>query len=169
MNSVRNNVVTGILIVVGLVLLAVLCVAIWYLRLLFLYVIIAAILTLITRPLEKLLERIKFGKRKIPRGLRAVTVLLSIYLVIFIFIAIFIPLFMNEGKILANVDTTKLTTALHEPISQLDSLFRGFQHGNDKQSLEQYVQHVSSDMLNATQLSSLANGITNFVKSLFVA
>ena len=142
----------------------------WYIRLILLYMIIAAILTMILRPLDKKLERVRIGKRKIPRALRAITLLLLVYVCVAAFVSIFIPLIVNEINIISTVDKAQVTQALHEPISQLELLFRNVQQDpHNNQTLEQYTQQHLTELLNVTQMSSFANGIVSVIGSLLVA
>lgn len=188
MSPLRKNVLTGILIFIGIVLVCALGVAFWYIRVVFLYIIVAAILTMITRPLEKRLERVRIRKKKIPRSLRALSILLGIYLVIFAFIAIFIPVIADEANIISKIDSKQLATALQEPIADLENTFAAFQPpdsvhvtGSNLQdsvvlqpdtgahALEKYVQASASKLLNVAQVSSLANSLVSFVSQIFVA
>lgn len=170
MQPIRTYVITGMLIILGIALVALLALAAWYLRTVFLYIIIAAILTMITRPLEKRMERVRIKKWKIPRGLRALSILLGIYLLLFCFVAIFIPLFMEEAKILSTVDSQQLSAALHEPLVQLEQAFATIQPaGSNGQTLEQYVQGLSKNMLNMAQVSSIANQVVIISGQLIIA
>lgn len=168
-SPLRQNVLTGILIFLGIVLVCALAVAFWYIRVVFIYIIIAAILTMITRPLEKRLEKIRIGKRKIPRALRALTILLGIYLVVFAFISIFIPVIADEVNIISKVDPKQVSVALHEPISQLEDAFSSVRQEGTNQSLEEFVQSKATELLSVAQVSSLANSLVSIVSSIFVA
>ncbi|MCX6313033.1 MAG: AI-2E family transporter [Bacteroidetes bacterium] len=170
MSNIRTFTVSGILIFIGIVLICAGAWAFWQVRTIFIYLIVAAILAMITRPLENKLEKIKIGKKKMPRGIRAVVLLLGIYLVIFSFVAIFIPLFVDQAKIISNVDSKQLTTAFHEPIAQVQQAFVSMQQSNGKQeTLEQYIQEGAGKILNVTQISSFANSLFSLFGSTMIA
>ncbi len=170
MTNVRTFTVSGILIFLSLVLICAGAWACWQVRTILLYLLVASILTMITRPLEKKLEKIKFGKWKMPRTIRAVVILLGIYLVIFSFIAIFIPLFVDQAKIISNVDSKQLTTAFHEPIAQIQQAFTSMQKSNGNQeTLDQYIQNGAGKILNVAQVSSIANGLVSLFGSMMIA
>lgn len=136
-------------------------VACWYLRTILLYVIIAAILAMVVTPLDKYLERIKLKNKKIPRSLRALILLFSVYAIIGAFVAIFIPLIIDEVKIISTVDTNQLQKALHEPLAQIETAFSQLQQnqGTQQQTFEQYAQEQISAFLGATKVSTLANSV----------
>lgn len=170
MTNVRTYTVSGILIFLSLILICAGAWACWQIRTIFIYLLVAAIFSMITRPVEKKLEKIRFGKWKMPRGIRAVVILLGIYLVIFSFVAIFIPLFVDQAKIISNVDTKQLTTAFHEPIAQVQQAFNSMQQSNGKQeTLDQYIQQGAGKILNVTQVSSIANSLFSLFGSTMIA
>lgn len=142
----------------------------WFIRGILLYIAIAAILTIILRPLDKKLERVRIAKKKIPRSVRAVSLLLLVYVVAFAFISIFIPLIVNEINILSSVDKAQVTNALHEPISQLEGLFQNFHRDQPSQlTLEQYTQQKLTELFNVAQVSTLAQGLASVIGGLLVA
>jgi predicted PurR-regulated permease PerM len=168
--SIKTNVITGLLLVLSIALIVLALTGIWYIRTILLYVLIAAILTMIVRPLERKLERIRIGKRKIPRSLRALILLLGIYAVVLAFIAIFIPVIADETRILSNIDTKQLSEAFHEPLAKMDTAFSSMQNpGAPHQTLEEYIQTTAGELLNVAQVSSLANSIVLIVGQVFIA
>jgi predicted PurR-regulated permease PerM len=170
MSNIRTYTISAVLAFIGIVLVCASAWAFWQVRTIILYILVAAILTMITRPLENRLEKIRIKKRKIPRSMRAVIVLLGIYLIIFSFIAIFIPLFIDEAKIIANVSSTQLTTAFHEPIAQIQQAFSNVQQSNGSQeTLDQYLQEGAGKILNATQITSFANSLVSLFGSTIIA
>lgn len=160
----KPNIWLLIALVIILLLLA------WFIRGILLYITIAAILTMILRPLDRKIERIRIAKKKIPRSIRAVSLLLLVYIIVFAFISIFIPLIVNEINILSSVDKAQVTKALHEPISQLEGLFQNFQQNQANQvTLEQYTQLKLTELLNVAQVSTLAQGLASAIGGLLVA
>ncbi len=170
MANFRSNTISGILIFLGIVLTCAAAWAFWQVRTVFLYLLIAAILTIIVRPIEKKLAKMRMGKRKIPRSLRAVFVLLGIYLVIFSFVAIFIPLFIDEAKIISTVNSQQLTTAFHEPLAQIQQTFTSVQQSNGSQTtLDDFIQKGTDKLLDFTHLSSIANSLVSIFGSTVIA
>jgi predicted PurR-regulated permease PerM len=155
-----------ILLVIALILLA--C---WYLRTILLYIVLSAIIAMVVSPLDRYLERIRIRKYKLPRSLRALIMLLTVFAVLGSFIAVFVPLIIDEINILSNVNQQQLQQAIHEPAAQLESLFNRFvqQTGNQQQTFEQYAQQRISSLLDSAQLSSLANSIFSTISSLITA
>ncbi|MCU0434739.1 MAG: AI-2E family transporter [Bacteroidia bacterium] len=147
---------------------ALVLVACWYLRSILLYVIIAAVIAMVVAPLDKYLERVKLKNKKIPRSIRALVLLFTVYAVLGALVAIFIPLIIDEVKIISTVDKNQLQQALHEPLSQLESAFSQVQQntGTQEQTLEQYVQEQITAFLGVTKVSTVANSVVSMLGSL---
>ncbi|HLG02041.1 MAG TPA: AI-2E family transporter [Bacteroidia bacterium] len=159
----RNNILIAAVVALAFV-------TIWYLRLLFLYIAVAAVLALIVQPLAKQLERILIRKKKLHRSLRALMLLLTIYIFIFAFISIFIPVIIDEARIISAIDGKQVSAALHEPLAELDAAFSRIQEpGGQEKSFEEHITVAASELLNFTQVSSFANRFASAVTSLFVA
>jgi predicted PurR-regulated permease PerM len=173
MANVRTYTISGILIFLSILLICVAGWACWQVRTIFIYVLISAILAMITRPVEDWLQRRRIGKWKFPRSIRALIILLGLYLIIYSFIAIFIPLLVDQAKIISNVNTTQLTTAFHEPIAQIEDAFSGLSKMQSdtahKANLHAYAEIGAEKFLDATKISSFANGLVSFFGSLMIA
>ena len=172
MQKIRSNVISGVLIFLSIVFIGIAAWAFWQVRTVFIYILVSAILTMIMRPVENRLAKIKIRKKKIPRTLRAVIILLGIYFIIISFIAIFIPLFIDQAKIISNVNSDELTTAFHEPISQVQDAFTGLskmQSDSTHKTLDQYIQQGAGTLLDAAKISSIANSLVSFFGSFMIA
>ncbi|TND09172.1 MAG: hypothetical protein FD123_1575 [Bacteroidetes bacterium] len=158
-------------ILITLLTVTVLVLAWIFLKKIIIYLCVAGVISLMVQPLLKRLEKIRIKKRKIPRGIRALIVLLGIYIVIGTFIAIFIPLIIDEIKIISNIDQKQLATAMQEPAAQLESIFSRYQQqtGNTDQSMHDFIQESVTSVLGFAQVSSLANSLVAIVGNLFVA
>jgi predicted PurR-regulated permease PerM len=100
---------------------------IYYLRDIVSYVLIAWVISLLGQPLMRQLQkRLRIGKRKLPNALCAIITLSVFILIIFIFISVFVPLVVEQANHLSELNTDKITTALQEPINQLNSWGRRF-------------------------------------------
>jgi len=162
--SARRNYIVIFLVLLALVLTWI------FLKKIVIYLCIAGVISLIAQPHLKRLERIRIRRKKIPRGLRALSVLLMIYLVLGVLIAVFIPLITEEIRIISTVDRAQLATAMHEPLSQLQEAFNRLpQTEGHPQSVEMFVQEELGSLLGFAQVSTLANSLIAGFGNLFVA
>ncbi|MBI3512314.1 MAG: AI-2E family transporter [Bacteroidetes bacterium] len=170
MKTIRGSVISGVLIFLSIVLLVAFAWVFWQVRTILLYILIAAIITVLTRPIEKRMRSVKIRNKPIPSGLRAVIVLLSLYVLIFSVFPVFIHMFAGEALTISHVSSDQLQMALHAPINQLQNTFTDLQQtSGSTQSLESYIQSAASDMLKTIQFTSVVNGVVSFFGSAFIA
>ena len=85
----------SLLIVAGLILLGFM---VWRFSNIVAYILIASVLSLIARPLVKVLGKVRLGKWHIPVSIRAFLTLIVIWAVFFGFFRLFIPLVAGEAQ-----------------------------------------------------------------------
>lgn len=106
-----------LLVVAGLILLALM---VWRFSNIVAYILIASILSLISRPLVRLLGMIRIYKWRIPVSIRALITLVFLWLCFFAFFRLFIPLVASEAQELSNLDTEMMVTEFEKPIHRLE-------------------------------------------------
>ena len=143
---------------------------IWYFINIIAYILIAAILSLIGRPVVEGLGKIRIHKYKIPKWFRALLALLFIWFIFLLFFRIFIPLIANEANELSNVNINPLLSQLDKPLEELNSLFVSLGLDEGKyDSLNDYISEKISSVLNISLLSSLVGTLTGLMGDLFIA
>ncbi|HOO43001.1 MAG TPA: AI-2E family transporter [Bacteroidales bacterium] len=92
----------------------------WYFRDILTYILIAAVLSLIGKPIVKGFRRLHLGKFKIPDWASALLALLCLAGVFVIFILIFLPVLGEFAGIIGKLDLTLLEARLHVPLEKLN-------------------------------------------------
>ena len=95
-----------LLVAAGIILLGLM---VWRFSNIVAYILIASVLSLIARPLVRLLGKIKIRKWSIPVSIRALVTLVAIWAFFFGFFRIFIPLIANEAQELLSVRRYRIT------------------------------------------------------------
>ena len=136
------------------------------------YILIASVLSLITRPLVHLMGRIRIGKWQIPISIRALITLFIIWVVFFSFFRIFIPLVASEAQELSNIDTAQVIEAFEKPIENLEVWYEKLNIGGEGAlSLREQLQGGLASILNINVISDLiatvASILGNFALALF--
>lgn len=136
------------------------------------YILIASVLSLITRPLVRLLGRIRIGKLQIPVSIRALITLVFIWAILFSFFRIFIPLVANEAQELSNVDTAQVIEAFNNPIQKMEEWRQMMNLGGEgAPTLQEELQNRLSSVLNISvitdMIASVASILGNFAIALF--
>jgi len=141
------------LVVAGIILLGLL---VWRFSNIVAYILIASVLSLIARPLVRLLGRIRFGKWQIPVSIRAFLTLLIIWAFIFGFFRIFIPLVAVQAQELSRIDTQLVIEEFEQPIQRMETWVDKLQLGGDEPfSLGEQFQEQLSSVLSISVITDL--------------
>lgn len=104
----------------GLIGLALLVAFLWYLRVIIYYILIAAVLSIIGRPLVEWLRRFRIRGRPMPSSIAAFLVLILFLAVVAGFISLFVPLVAEEIRILSSIRVEEVVSSLRAPIEHLE-------------------------------------------------
>jgi predicted PurR-regulated permease PerM len=114
--SIRTR---NILIIVGAIILAVIA---WYFRAIVTYIIIAAVVSTIGRPLSRWLQSVKIWKIRFNTTISALLTLVAIWVVFLGFFIFLIPLLANEFGNLGSIDVNALLAQLEVPLNSISKL-----------------------------------------------
>jgi len=155
-------------IIIAAVTAAVLAVA-WYFQSIVAYVLVAAVLSLIGKPLMDVLSRVRIKKWQLPRALCAAVTLVAIWLLFVLFFYIFIPLILEQVSEFSKVDMVGLTAQLDEPLNKLDVWVRTHFSSNPDFSVRSVLYGEVEKVVNVAQLSGLVGSLAGVVKSFGIA
>jgi predicted PurR-regulated permease PerM len=142
-----------LLVIVGLILLGLM---IWRFFNIVAYILIASVLSLITRPLVRLLGRIRIYRWQIPISIRALLVLFFIWIFFFSFFRIFIPVISSEAQDLSTLQTSTVVNEFQEPIEKLETWLNKLNLGGDEPfSLEHEFQKKIAEVLNINVITEI--------------
>ena len=162
-----NSFCRYLLIILGV---AVLGYVLWYFSNVLAYVLVAAVISLIGRPLVGLLGRVKIGNFRLPDGLRALIVLVLIWFVFFGFFRVFVPLIANEANELSQIDSELLLQKLEKPIDRLEEWYNDFNTGQDDwTSLEDSINERIKSVLNISMITNIFSSILGLLGNVFIA
>ena len=141
----------------------------YYFSNIFLYLLIAAVLSLMGRPLVKLLHKVRIYTYKIPESICALLTLLSLYGVFALIFSFMIPVVVDQTQALASIDVEVIAQSLSEPIASIEGFMHTYNLSEEDQSIETYFQEKILSLVNSTQISSLVNDVVGFTGDLFIA
>jgi predicted PurR-regulated permease PerM len=153
----------------GVVLLGLL---VWVFSAIVAYILIASVLSLMARPLVRLLGRIRFGKWGIPVTIRALITLVTLWALFFGFFRLFIPLLANEAQELSNIETSLVIEAFENPIQKAEVWYSKMNIGVEGAlSLREELQGGLASVMNISVITDLiatvASILGNFAWALF--
>ena len=167
-SGIRMNKTTRyIFIAIGVLLAGYL---LWYFSNIVVYIVVAAVLSLIGAPLMDLLDKIRIKKFRLPSWLKALLTLLILYTFFFGFFRIFIPIVAGEANELANIDVNVLVERLQSPISSIEKIYDDFEiGGGNDQTFQEYITEKISNVLNVSIISNLFGTVAGILGDIFVA
>ena len=94
----------------------------WYFQGIFLYLIIAVIMTYLLTPLVDLLSRrIHLRGKSIPRGAATIFSLMLVLGLVVLFFSLFVPVLLYQIESIQKIDTTKLEATYKAPLDNMES------------------------------------------------
>lgn len=167
MSSKRWLTPRTLLVVAGVALLGLM---VWRFFNIVAYILIASVLSLITRPIVRFLGRIRIGKFQVPISIRALVTLVLIWFVFYSFFRIFIPLVANEAQELSNIDTAQVIEAFKGPIDRLEVLHQKMNFGSEGiPTLQEELQKGLASVLDINVLTDLIASLASILGNLAVA
>lgn len=91
----------------------------WYFRDIVVYIILAAVLAVIGRPLMALLLRIRIGSHSMPRWGASIITLVVMWVIMLTFFTTFFPMIINKFNELASFDPARVASSVMQPVEAL--------------------------------------------------
>ncbi|MFN0274380.1 MAG: AI-2E family transporter [Chitinophagales bacterium] len=173
-NNLSNNKIIRITLII-LVTLALVFGVVWlFLQIttILFYFIIAAIVSIIGKPICDFIERIKIGRFKIPDSLSSLATLIIIYFAVIGIVKIFTPLVVEQTNVISQIDTERVAEGLQQQMQNLDSLIVRFQSPDPSQpqkSVEQIINENLQNAINVTSVTHIFNNILGGLGNMLVA
>ena len=153
-----------LLVAAGVVILALL---VWRFSSIVAYILMASILSLMARPLVRLLGRIRIWKWHIPISIRALLTLIVIWTVFFGFFRLFIPLVASEAQELSNIDPDLIVQEFEGPIQRMEQWIGKLSLVDaDDFSLMAELQTRMSSFLSIEALTDILTGMASILGNL---
>jgi predicted PurR-regulated permease PerM len=143
----------------------------WYFGNIIIYILIAAVLSIIGRPLVNFFDSIRIGKYSCPHWLGATLSLTAIFFAIIIFLYTFIPLISSQLQELSSVNISQLVEQISKSMSGLEQQINKLIPGKESFSLNQFLAENLTSYFNFSSIGSIfgsvANMLINFVIAIF--
>lgn len=163
MNKNLKYIIWTLAVIVGLVL-------VWYFRDVVFYIIIAAVISIVGRPLVGLIKKVRIKNFTPPDWLAALLALLAIYAVAVAFFAIFIPLIFNKMSDLASVDWAGLFNNFHDPLVKVENFMSEyFSIEVSTLTISEALTTWIGNLINIEAVNSVVTSVVSVVASTVIA
>jgi len=133
------------------------------------YILIAAVLSLIGRPVVRKFQQVRIRKYQMGKSGAAFLTLLTLWIALISFFGFLIPMVMSEVDQLSSINMQEVMTYLNTAMSQLKISFPQFasslpQGGN----LEVYLETQLKGLLNVDQVSNVFGSVATVLGNIFL-
>ncbi len=145
---------------------------VWYFSNIVIYILVAAVLAILGKPLTEWLSKLHIGKARIrvPRWAAALVTLAVIWLVIIGLFWIFVPLIFQTIKQFSSINITQLIDSFQEPLGVLeDFIEKVFSLHPGDFSLMDSLSRQITPMLNINLINNLLSSIVGTVTGTLIA
>jgi len=133
------------------------------------YILIAAVLALVGRPLVKKYQKIKYKRFHIGKSAAALLTLLTIWLVLISFFSILIPLVVSEVDQLSSINIQDVISYLNHAMVQLKISFPHFAPNIPAAgNLEDYLESQLKGFLNVGEVSRVFGSVATMLGNIFM-
>jgi len=141
---------------------------VYYFTGIFVYIVIAAVIGLIGRPLKDLLMKIKIKSKPLPNALAStITMLMMIGVFSAVFI-ILIPAIGNQANDLSKLDYNKISHDLNKSFSSTENLLKSYGVLSEDKSLESVIQSYLKDFIAGIRFNKMASNAVSIVGTMFM-
>ena len=156
-----------LLVIAGLVILGL---GLWYFLNIIVYMLVAGVLSLMGQPLTDLIEKIRFGKFKMPRTIAALLTMVAMLAVLVGLFSVFIPLVSEQAKIITSINEEQVIKNLEEPIADLEALLERYGMISDTdEPLTDTLKNRLKEAFSFTNVSNILNNLFGTLGNVFVA
>lgn len=173
MNKLADSLKTGKMntvtkYVLGFIALAVAVFFSWYFFSVIVYVLVAAVISFIGKPIIDLLGKIRYRGCHLPDALKAAVTVVCLWLLFILFFSTIIPLVIREFQSLGNVSVTSIVSQLETPIEDAGRFLKHYGIMEDNEDVNMYVTKTLSDVLNVASLKIFFGTVAGTMSSIFV-
>lgn len=157
---------TRIIIAIAGVLLGLFMV--WYFFDILVYIVIAAVISLLGQPLVELLSRLHVGNLQMPKWLSALITLVAILGVVISFIWIFVPLISRQAAIISRINVDEVVGYFAGVIQDLQGLLVSWDVVSPDRTLEAMIEQQVTNLITFTSLSNIVARLLSATGTLFI-
>ncbi|MEG0467603.1 MAG: AI-2E family transporter [Mucinivorans sp.] len=148
--------------------LAVLVFFVWYFHVIVFYILGAAVLSLIGKPLVRILMRIKIREWTFPKWAAAAVTLVALVAGILGLAWLFVPVVIDKFSMIASFSPSELSDILHEPIEAIEnSINSTFPAVNF--SIRDQITKAVAPLIDSNFVKDLVGSITSLISEIAIA
>jgi len=148
---------------------AILLTTFYFFSTIWMYLLIAAVVSLVGSSIFYLLLKIRIGRFGISKSVSAALSLLLLWSIIGLFFWIFVPMVMTEINLLSQVNVNALRQYFEAPIQDLAVLMRKFSVFSNSSDIELFIQNKMITLLSFDQAKDVFSSVASILGDIIIA
>ena len=140
----------------------------WYFSDILLYIIIAAVLSILGRPMTRFLMLRKIGRFRINSTVAAITTLLVIVLIVTGFLMTIVPLINNQALMISEIDTLEVSEYFAVFLTNVHDLLVAYNIIPKDQSLHAYIEQQLVGLVQMINITGFFGSLINTTGSILM-
>ncbi len=141
----------------------------WYFNHVVAYILIAAVLAIIGKPLVDLLEKMRIRGHHIPRAIASALTLIAIWGCIVAVMALFIPVIFDKMNEISDLNISQFISSIQEPLSRAELYLKDTFHIESSDfSLTSALMKQLSPIFNVNMLNNMLTGVVSTIVEFFI-
>ena len=161
MNNISKNIIIGIFAALVLYLM-------WYFSNLVIYTLIAAVISIIGRPIVKFLDRIRFRRFKLPHVLNVIIAMLVIIGSIIFLAAMFVPLIIEQAKVIMAIDVKAVSIDMRQRFQWLQDILHQYGVLRYYENLDTVLISKAKELVSFSSFADILGSVVNIASNLFI-
>ncbi|MCF8228466.1 MAG: AI-2E family transporter [Bacteroidales bacterium] len=141
---------------------------VWYFWNIVIYVIIAAVLSIMGHPLVRRFDRIRIGKRNLPRSLSALFTLIIMIGLLVGFLFFFVPLISRQAEMISSININDVLHHFSRSIQSLEEFLKRINFIHQGETIESSIKHQLEQLINLTSFSNVFADVLSATGSLLM-
>ena len=142
---------------------------IWYFSNIVFYILAAAVISVVGRPLVHFFDGLRIGKLKFPHVISALLSLLLILLLVVSFFAIFVPMIAQQARVISAIDTNALAFAFREPLAAVDAALHQMSILQPGQGVQEALLERLQSIVSVATFTDAFNYVISFTGTFMMA
>lgn len=164
-----NNMNTITKYLLGFLALAVAIFFSWYFFSIIIYILVAAVISFIGKPIIDFLGKVRIRGYHLPNAIKAGLTLLFLWTLFILFFSTVIPLVIREFQSLGNVNVSNIVTQLGAPIDDIGHFLKRIGVLDENVDVRNYLANSLSSWLSVAKMKSWFGMVAGTVSDIFVA
>ncbi|MDP4183872.1 MAG: AI-2E family transporter [Bacteroidota bacterium] len=160
-----NKSTKNTLAILGAILFAFL---VWYFHTIVAFILISFVVSLVGRPIVKIISKVRIYKYKMPMSVCAMGALLILWIIFIGFFSFFIPLLIREFQSLSSVDLQSIISAVEGPTRQLMRLASSNPVGMEHKSFLELIQDELKNLIDFSRISVTLGTIVGAIGNILI-